>query len=92
MLHTGTAAVQVTGMAIRISSSIVQVFCSVPDLKTSLQEIKRVLKPGGKLLYWDHVLADESKPLLRLGQKFLTPLQQALADGCHLNRYGASLA
>ncbi|CAL5218682.1 g390 [Coccomyxa viridis] len=62
------------------------VFCSVPDLKTSLQEIKRVLKPGGKLLFWDHVLADDSKPLLRLGQNVLTPLQQALADGCHLNR------
>ena len=64
----------------------------MPDLKAALHEVKRVLKPGGKLLYWDHILADSTKPLLRLGQTVLTPLQQALADGCHLNRYGASLA
>ena len=87
-----TAAHKFSRRASEGLSSLCQVFCSVPDLETSLQEIKRVLKPGGKLLYWDHVLADESKPLLRLGQKVLTPLQQALADGCHLNRYVTSLA
>lgn len=64
-----------------------KVFCSVPDLKGVMQEVKRVLKPGGKLLHWDHVYADDSRKLLRLGQNVLNPLQQALADGCHLNRY-----
>lgn len=51
-----------------------------------MDELRRVLKPGGKLLYWDHVYADKSKPVLRLSQDVLNPLQQALADGCHLNR------
>ncbi|CAK0773317.1 hypothetical protein CVIRNUC_004052 [Coccomyxa viridis] len=62
------------------------VFCSVPDLKASLKEVKRVLKPSGKLLFWDHVYAEDSRPLTRLGQNVLNPLQQAIADGCHLNR------
>ena len=65
-----------------------KVFCSVPDLKASLKEVKRILKPSGKLLFWDHVYAEDSKPLTRLGQNVLNPLQQAIADGCHLNRCG----
>ena len=65
-----------------------KVFCSVPDLKASLKEVKRVLKPNGKLLFWDHVYAENSKPLIRLGQNVLNPLQRAIADGCHLNRCG----
>ena len=73
--------------SLRLSFLLCKVFCSVPDLKGAVQEVKRVLKPGGKLLYWDHVYADRSRTLLRLGQNVLNPLQQALADGCHLNRY-----
>ena len=61
----------------------------MPDLKASLKEVKRVLKPSGKLLFWDHVYAEDSKPLTRLGQNVLNPLQQAIADGCHLNRCGS---
>lgn len=60
------------------------VLCSVPSVQTALQEIKRVLKPGGKLLFIEHVAA--SKGQLRLLQNLLNPLQQAAADGCHLNR------
>lgn len=69
--------------------NLCKVFCSVPDLKASLKEVKRVLKPSGKLLFWDHVYAEDSRPLTRLGQNVLNPLQQAIADGCHLNRSGA---
>ena len=67
-----------------LSSS--QVLCSVPDVRASTKEIRRVLKPGGKLYFLEHVAADQSKPVLRAAQQLLTPLQELLADGCHLNR------
>ena len=48
--------------------------------------MRRVLKPGGKLLFIEHVYAPASKPLLRFAQTVLNPVQQLLAHGCHLNR------
>lgn len=62
------------------------VLCSVPDVKASVKEIRRVLKPGGKVYFLEHTFAEPSRPLLRLGQRFFNPLQQLLADGCHLDR------
>lgn len=63
-----------------------QVLCSVPDVQKSVREMRRVLKPGGKLYFLEHVAANPEEPLLRAAQYFLTPVQQLLADGCHLNR------
>ncbi|PXF49065.1 Methyltransferase-like protein 7A [Gracilariopsis chorda] len=60
--------------------------CSVKDPSLTVREILRVLKPGGKHLFIEHVVANENRPLLRGAQNLLTPLQVALADGCHLNR------
>lgn len=60
--------------------------CSVSDVKQSLFEFHRVLKPGGSLLLIEHVRADPDERLLLLGQTLLNPLQRALADGCNLNR------
>lgn len=48
--------------------------------------MRRVLKPGGKLYFLEHVAAGSKRPLLRAAQQLLTPVQQLLADGCHLNR------
>lgn len=58
--------------------------CSVPNVQKALAEIKRVLKPGGRLLFIEHVIASDKQ--LRLFQHVLNPLQQASADGCHLDR------
>ena len=78
----------ISGMAqtVRCRSYSMQVLCSVKSVEIALQEVKRVLKPGGKLLFIEHVYAPGNKPLLRLGQTLLNPLQQLLADGCHLTR------
>lgn len=62
-----------------------QVLCSVPDMAAALGEIRRVLKPNGKLLLIEHVRSDDDQ-FLRLQQYVLDPLQQVLADGCHLTR------
>jgi ubiquinone/menaquinone biosynthesis C-methylase UbiE len=58
--------------------------CSIPHADTALAEIRRVLRPGGKLLFVEHGRApDES---VRRWQDRLTPAWRAIAGGCHLNR------
>jgi len=59
--------------------------CSVVSPEASVAEVKRVLKPGGKFLFWEHVLS-ETDPQLARTQKALTPQQVKRADGCHLDR------
>lgn len=59
-------------------------FCTIPSPEIALKEIKRVCKPGGKLLIIEHV-RNEQKYLAGL-QDILTPLWKKFAMGCHLNR------
>ncbi|XP_055832684.1 uncharacterized protein LOC129901509 isoform X1 [Solanum dulcamara] len=61
------------------------VLCSVADVNLTLQEVRRVLKPGGIYLFVEHVAAADGTAL-RFVQGLLDPLQQTLADGCHLTR------
>jgi SAM-dependent methyltransferase len=70
----------------KFKTACLQVLCSVPNVESALAEVKRVLKPGGKFLFTEHVLAPEPDRKLRLLQHILNPLQQATADGCHLDR------
>lgn len=61
------------------------VLCSVPDLAATLKEILRVLKPGGKFLFIEHVAAP-SGTLLHQVQSGIRPLWQFIGDGCCPNR------
>jgi len=59
--------------------------CSVVDPERAVSEIRRVLKPGGKFLFWEHVLSETDEDLAR-SQRALTAWQVKRADGCHLDR------
>jgi ubiquinone/menaquinone biosynthesis C-methylase UbiE len=58
--------------------------CSIPDLPKALSEVRRVLKPDGRLLFAEHGLAPE--PNVVRWQNRLTPLWKRIGGGCHLNR------
>jgi len=58
--------------------------CSVPEARRALEDMRRVLKPGGRLLFVEHGRAPE--PRVQWWQDHLTPAWRHLAGGCHLNR------
>lgn len=58
--------------------------CSVPDVRRALEEMRRVLKPSGRLLFVEHGRAPE-ETVVRW-QDRLTPAWRRIAGGCHLNR------
>jgi len=58
--------------------------CSMPNAHSCLNEVHRVLKPGGRLLFLEHGLSD--KPGVSRWQHRLTPVQKRLCDGCCLNK------
>jgi ubiquinone/menaquinone biosynthesis C-methylase UbiE len=63
--------------------------CSIPDARAALAEMRRVLRPGGDLLFVEHGRAPD--PWVVRFQDWLTPVWRPLAGGCHLNRPMADL-
>jgi ubiquinone/menaquinone biosynthesis C-methylase UbiE len=58
--------------------------CTIPQAHLALTEMRRVLKPGGQLLFVEHGMAPEAR--VRQWQDRLTPLWSKISGGCHLNR------
>jgi ubiquinone/menaquinone biosynthesis C-methylase UbiE len=61
------------------------VLCSVPDQATALAELYRVIKPGGELRFYEHVVSNRQGH--RRLQRFLdATFYPRVAGGCHLTR------
>jgi ubiquinone/menaquinone biosynthesis C-methylase UbiE len=58
--------------------------CSIVDPGQALTEIRRVLRPGGDLIFVEHGQAPEAR--VQRWQDRLTPAWRRIAGGCHLNR------
>jgi ubiquinone/menaquinone biosynthesis C-methylase UbiE len=62
-----------------------QVLCSVADPPKVMREIQRVLKPGGRFLFVEHVAAAPGT-VLRRWQRLARPISALVGDGCHPDR------
>ena len=58
--------------------------CTIDDVDASMRELLRVLRPGAPFHFLEHGSAPD--PGVRAWQRRLDPIQQRLADGCHLTR------
>ncbi|WP_120522027.1 class I SAM-dependent methyltransferase [Arthrobacter celericrescens] len=60
------------------------VLCSVPQQAMALAEIRRVLRPGGTLAFYEHVRS--SRRFAAAVEDLVSPAWQLMAGGCHPNR------
>ncbi|MEM9738498.1 MAG: class I SAM-dependent methyltransferase [Pseudomonadota bacterium] len=60
------------------------VLCTIPNWQMALEEVRRVLKPRGQVLFSEHGLAPDEA--IARWQRRIEPLWRRLAGGCHLTR------
>ena len=66
------------------SAIITYTLCTIPSVLQALEEVRRVLKPGGRLIFCEHGAAPDRN--VRRWQDALTPAWKVVGGGCHLNR------
>lgn len=66
------------------------VFCSIPAPAVALGAVARVLRPGGRFLFLEHVRSPDSPGLARVQDAVAIP-HRVIAAGCHPNRRTAEL-
>jgi ubiquinone/menaquinone biosynthesis C-methylase UbiE len=57
--------------------------CSIRDAARALEQVHRVLRPGGRFLFLEHGLSDD--PKVHAWQRRLNPIQRIVGDGCRLD-------
>ena len=63
--------------------------CTIPDVAAALAQMRRVITPGGRLLFVEH--GRHARPRVAALQRRIEPAWTPLADGCHLTRHPPSL-
>ncbi len=63
---------------------ITYTLCTIPDVNAALAEMRRVMKPTGRMIFCEHGAAPDAS--VERWQQRITPLWKALAGGCHVGR------
>jgi ubiquinone/menaquinone biosynthesis C-methylase UbiE len=63
---------------------ITYTLCTIPDVMAALSEMRRVLKPAGRMIFCEHGEAPDAD--VKRWQGRLTPIWKAIGGGCHLGR------
>jgi len=58
--------------------------CTIPDTQGALAQMRRVLRPGGQLVFAEHTISDQR--LVAAFERGIQPIWGALAGGCRLDR------
>ena len=63
---------------------ITYTLCTIPEIKSSLSEIKRIMKKDGKIIFLEHGISPDQK--VQKFQNLLNPIWGKIFGGCNLNR------